>query len=166
MNDLLEKLRGDLEDEIERQETVLAICRSQLDAIGARDLNAFEARTAALDILVREAAHAQAARSAIIAKVAAQLELPPEKRTLRGLIEAVPAPWDARFLDIQKRLLRTVESTRRIVRLNARTIRRSMDFGQRLLACIATAPNPQPAYSDRGAPPGLASDPAVIDQRG
>lgn len=166
MNDLLEKLCDDLEDEIERQETFLAVCRSQLDAIGTRDLNAFEARTAALDILVREAAHAQAARSATIAKVAAQLQLPPEKRFLGGIIDAVPAPWDARFRDIQKRLRRAIEGTRRVVRLNSRTIRRSMDFGQRLLACIATTPNPQPAYSDRGAPPGLAGGPAVIDQRG
>ncbi|MBM3290178.1 MAG: hypothetical protein FJY92_08515, partial [Candidatus Hydrogenedentes bacterium] len=73
MYDLLEKLCSGLDDEIERQETVLAVCRAQIDAIGARDLNAFEARTAALDVLVRDAAHAQAARAGVIAKVAVQL---------------------------------------------------------------------------------------------
>jgi hypothetical protein len=166
VNDLLEKLCGDLEDEIERQEIFLAICRSQLDAIGARDLNAFEARTSALDILVREAAHAQAARAGVIAKVAVQLDLPPAKRTLGGLIESVPAPWSARLRDIQERLLRAIEATRRIVRLNSRTIRRSLDFSQGLLSCIATGPNMQPAYGDRGTAPGLAGEPAVIDQRG
>ena len=166
MDDLLEKLCGDLEDEIERQATVLAVCRAQIDAIGARDLNALEARTAALDILVREAAHAQAARAAVIAKVAVQLELPPDKRTLGALVIVVPAPWNARLRDIQKRLRGATDETRRVVRLNARTLRRSLDFNQRLLACMATGPNLQPAYGDRGTAPGIAGDPAVIDQRG
>lgn len=165
MNELLEKLSSGLEDEIERQETVLAVCRAQIDAIGARDLNIFEARTAAMDILVREAARAQVARVGIIAIVAAQLELLPEKRTLTGLIEAVPAPFDARLRDIRKRLNRAVEETRRVVRLNARTIRRSLDFNQRMLACIAMAPSTEPSYDERGISAGVA-EPAMIDQRG
>lgn len=166
MNDLFEKLCGELDDEIERQETVLAVCRAQIAAIGTRDLNALEARTAALDILVREAAHAQATRAGVIAKVAVQLDLPPDKRTLGALAIAVPAPWNARLRDIQKRLHHATGETRRVVRLNARTIRRSLDFNQRLLACMATGPNRQPAYGDRGTAPGIASEPAMIDQRG
>ena len=165
VNELLEKLCSGLEDEIERQETVLAVCRAQIDAIGARDLNTFEARTAAMDILVREAARAQVARVGIIAVVAAQLELLPEQRTLKGLIEVVPAPFDARLRDIRKRLNRAVEKTRRLVRLNARTIRRSLDFNQRMLACIAMAPGTDPSYDERGITSGTAK-PAMIDQRG
>lgn len=166
MDELLEKLCGGLEDEIERQETVLAVCRAQIEAIGAQDLNALDARTAALDILVRDAAHAQAARVGVIAKVAVQLDLPPNRRTLGALLEVAPAPWDARLRDIQKRLDRAMGETRRVVRLNARTIRRSLDFNQRLLACMATGPNLQPAYGERGTAPGIASEPAVIDRRG
>lgn len=166
MDDLFDKLCGGLEDEIERQETVLAVCRAQIDAIGARDVNALEARTAALDILVRDAAHAQAARTSAVARIAVQLALPPERRTLAALIAAAPETWGARLRDIQARLHRCMAETRRAVRLNARTIRRSLDFNQRLLACIATGPNTQPAYGERGMAPGIAGAPAVIDQRG
>ncbi|NUM53748.1 MAG: flagellar protein FlgN [Candidatus Hydrogenedentes bacterium] len=166
MDELFEKLCGGLEDEIERQETVLAVCRAQIDAIGARDLNALEARTAALDILVREAAHAQASRAGVIAKVAVQLGLPPDRRTLYALANAAPGPWNARLQHIQCRLRKTVNETRRVVRLNARTIRRSLDFNQRLLACIAIAPSLQPAYGERGAATAVTGEPALIDQRG
>jgi hypothetical protein len=58
-----------------------------------------------------------------------------------------------------------MDQTRRVVRFNARTIRRSLDFNQRLLACIATGPNVNPSYSAQGAP-GIAGEPAMIDQRG
>ena len=166
MDDLFEKLCGGLEDEIERQETVLAVCRAQIDAIGARDLNALEARTAALEVLVRDAAHAQAARTSVIAKIAAQLGLPPDRRTLDALAAAAPAPWAGRLRDVQARLHRCMAETRRVVRLNARTVRRSLDFNQRLLACIATGPDRHPIYGERGAAPGIGSGPAVIDQRG
>ena len=166
MDDLFEKLCGDLEDEIERQETVLAVCRGQIDAVGARDLDALEARTAALDILVRDAAHAQAKRAVLVSKVAVQLGLAPERRSLSALAATAPEPWSGRLRASHARLERAINETRRVVRLNARTIRRSLDFNQRLLACIATGPNPQPAYGARGMVPGLSGGPAVIDQRG
>lgn len=166
VDDLFEKLCGGLEDEIERQETVLAVCRAQIDAIGARDLNALEARTAALDILVREAAHAQAVRAGVIAKVAVQLDMPPDRRTLAALVGAAPRPWGSRLRHIQARLRNTMEETRRVVRLNARTIRRSLDFNQRLLACIALGPQHHAAYGERGPATAVTGDPAMIDQRG
>ena len=166
MDELLQRLCDDLDAEAERQEMLLAVCRAQLEALGSRDLKAIEARTAAVDILVREAAHAQATRTGVVLAVARKLEAGPEARTLGGLIRIVPEPWAPRLRDRQSRLKSAIDATRRIVRLNARTLRRSLDLNHRLLMAIAIGPSQDTAYSDCCAAPGIASTPALIDQRG
>ena len=166
MNETIEKLCEDLDDEVERQEMLLAVCRAQLEALNTRDLAAMEARTAALDILVRETAHAAVKRAGVIAIVARDMELHPEQRTLSGLIGELTSPWRERIQHAQGRLQRVLHETRRIVRMNAHMLRRSLDFNQRLLACVALGPNPDPAYSERGAFAAIAETPALIDQRG
>ena len=45
-------------------------------------------------------------------------------------------------------------------------LRRSLAFNLRLLAFVALGPNPDPAYSERGAFAAIAETPALIDQRG
>ncbi|MDZ4858824.1 MAG: flagellar export chaperone FlgN [Candidatus Hydrogenedentes bacterium] len=166
MNDLFTRLCEDLDNEVERQETLLAVCRAQLDALNTRNLAAIEARTAALDILVRETAHAAAARTVSISAVARELVLPPEQRTLSGLIALTSKPWSERLLHAQTRLKRVLNESRRVVRMNAHMLRRSLDLNQRLLACVALGPNPDPAYSERGIFSAIAETPARIDQKG
>jgi len=166
VNELFEKLAENLDNEAERQETLLAVCRAQLEALNSRNLAAIEARTAALDILVRETAQAVAARAGLITAVAKELELRPEHRTLSGLISVAPAPWNDRLKLVQDRLQRVLKDCRRVVRMNAHTLRRSLDLNQRLLECIALGPNPDPGYNPRGVFTAISDAPAMIDQRG
>lgn len=166
MTDLVEKLIDDLTAEVERQETVLAVCRAQLEAVHANDVAAIQARTEALATLVRETAHAQASRGALLVSVAKQLDLRAEQRTMTGLANALAEPWAGRVRHIQRRLRDAITETRRVVRLNALGLRRSLDFNQRLLACIALGPQPQSVYSDGSDRYATAGRPALIDQRG
>lgn len=166
VNDLFDKLCKDLDDEVERQETLLAVCRAQLDALNTRDLPAMESRTAALDLLVRETAHAAAARAGDIAIVARDLSLRPEQRTLSGLVAVAPSPWKERLAHVQGRLKIALNECRRIVRINARMLRRSLDLNQKLLACVALGPNQDAAYSERGAFSMFVEPASRIDQRG
>ena len=56
MEDQLLRLCSLLDDEIERQDNLLAIGRAQKDALLAQDLASMQARTAAMEAVARESA--------------------------------------------------------------------------------------------------------------
>ena len=126
MDRSLEMLCTALDEEVERQELVLSICTAQQEALRAHDLEALQARTEALETVVREAAHAEAERHCVLREVVEQLALPVERETLSGLVEAVPEPWCGRLKDLGARLRETVSETRRIVQTNRRILKGSL----------------------------------------
>lgn len=123
---LLERLCTHLEDECERQETVLEVCRAQGLAARAHDIEYLEAKTEALLILIREAMEAERERLELVGEVVRSLNLSVDQQTLSGLIQAVGEPWQSRLRDFQTRVRSVLAETRAANRENSRIMRRSM----------------------------------------
>ncbi|HNR30957.1 MAG TPA: flagellar export chaperone FlgN [Candidatus Hydrogenedentes bacterium] len=168
INDTLNELCAHCDEEAERQETVLEVCRAQLHAARAHDLEQLEAKTAVLLLLIQDTANAERTRLRLLRDVAEHFRLPPGQETLTGLIAAVPAPWSARLREFQARLRAAVEETRHVVRQNRMVMRRSLSVLNRALeAAFQTAGVSRSAYDARGeARRGVAPQAAVLDQRG
>lgn len=120
---LLDRLCEILDAELVRQETILSICRKKRDAIRAVDVEALEARTAALEAVVRESFEAEAERHRTFRLVVQQLGLPEQEETLTSLIEAIPEPWKSRLRHFQHQLKKTLEATQTVTRAYASELR-------------------------------------------
>jgi hypothetical protein len=97
LNEVLQRLCEQLEEEIERQENVQAVCRAQQEAVLTRDLAVMEARTEALGILLRESVQAQQERLELVHALAEHYAIGDTRRALSGLIGAVSDPWKSRL---------------------------------------------------------------------
>lgn len=165
---LLDKLSWHFEDLLERQETMLEVCRAQGQAARAHDMEYLEAKTAALTLLIQENAEAEQERLALVKELVAALQLPVEAQTLSGLIEAAPAPYAKRLADFQARMRATLAETRAVVRENNFILRRSMkvvgDAVNTLARCL---PAQSGQYDQRGdSPAARGAMPALLDSRG
>lgn len=157
-----------LEDELERQENVLAQCRAQQEAARLRDVKALEERSNALQHLYREAAAAEPRRLDALRRVAADLGIQGERPTLTEVILSAPAPWDARLRHVQTRLRETLRQSRGQARENAAVLRRSLRQVSRCLQAFRIeAPSAAGHYSPSGQQ-AIAAQPAalLINQRG
>lgn len=168
MEQSLDQLCMLLDEEVERQENVLAVVRGQGDAARTRNLEALEARTEALSALMAEGIQAEVRRLAVVTDLVAAYALPVEEQTLTCLIGVSPEPWKHRLAEAQQRLRETVRETQRLVLSNGNVIRRGLSnlngaletFGQHLGAG-------RPAYDARGLErAGVTTRPAVLDHRG
>jgi flagellar biosynthesis/type III secretory pathway chaperone len=154
-----------LDAELERQELVLAVLRAQRDAILTRDLEYLEAKTEALNALVREVHQAQGTRLVVLRDVVTALDLALEQQTMTGLILMAHEPWQSRLRELQKQLRAAALESRSLVRSNAVLLRRSMQVVNKCLdslqQCEAAA-----EYNSRGGEPQRARRAALIDQKG
>jgi len=119
----LRTLYACLEEELERQENMVAVCAAQAEAAVARDIEALEARTSALHVLIEDAARAQSRRLAATATLVETLGLPVEQQTLSSLIAAVPSPWRERYQEVQSRIQSVLAQSTAHVRRNNRVFR-------------------------------------------
>lgn len=168
MDTHLSRLCSALEDELERQETILSLCRSQEKGLRGGDASYLEARTNGLNVLLREAAEAEPARNALVRACAVELGLPAGDATLSALALAAGPPWADRLADLQRRLRRTLLEAREAVRLNAQLARRSL---RRVNACMDLITRgdepPQAGYSPAGMEASNRAEGArMIDHRG
>lgn len=167
LEDYLEALCEVFQDDLERQEDMLALCKAQGQAALAHDVEMIEARTEALSILIADAADSEKRRIALAAALVEGLRLPPEKQTLSALIELAPQPWKQRMTDFQKRMRELLEQTRDIVRSNGQVLRRSAKVvGEALDALTQCAPAARGQYDARGESGAHGTPPAFLDQRG
>jgi len=168
MEALLDRLCGLFDDELERQQNVLAICIAQGQAARAHHVDALQARSSALALSVQEALNAEKQRLGLLRQIVDQYALPLERQTLTGLIETVPEPWKTRMQEFQTRLRTTLEETRKVVRENNRIMRSSLTIvNDAFDAVIQRRTIPRGHYDERGEEtPGNRAQPAVIDQRG
>ncbi len=114
------------DDELERQHSVLAIMRAQGEAARAFDLDALNARTDALDVLMNEALESERRRLELLETVVSHFSLDVEHQTLSDLIAVVPEPWKHRLMEFQTEVRATVDNTRSLVFENAQFIRRCL----------------------------------------
>ena len=124
--DLLEALCSCFDDERERQENVLALTRAQGRAARAYDLEAIEANTRALNLLIQEAVDAEATRMRLVQALVATYQLPVERQSLSGLIDAAPDPWARRMREFQVRMREVMRDSREAARENREHSRRGL----------------------------------------
>jgi len=168
IGDMLDGLCDYFDDELERQQNVLVVCRAIGQAARSQDLEYLEAKTEALQVLLRQAMAAEQTRLALVGDVVGWYQLPAERQTLSGLIEEVPMPWQQRMREFQVLMRATLESTRRLVRENNLVLRRSLGVVSHTLAAMALC---QPAshgqYDGQGGDATRLRDtPTLVDQRG
>lgn len=169
VNKLLDRLCEALDAELVRQETILTICRKKQDAIRALDIEALEARTAALECVLRETLEAEAERHHALREAVDRLGLPEEDMTLSRLIEAVSEPWKSRLSHFQRRLRETLEATQAVTRAYARDLRQYLHLSACQFAQFGMTSGERKAglYGPRGQRPGpMAVSSALVDQRG
>ena len=168
MSHALEQLCSLLDEEVERQENVLAVVRGQGDAARVRNLAALESRTDALSALMADGIEAEARRIAVVIELVEAYALPVEEQTLTQLIVRAPEPWKHRLAEAQARLRSTVHETQRLVRANDNIIRRGLRSVQEVLESFSEQLGAgRPAYDARGVEyAGIATRPAMLDHRG
>ncbi len=157
-----------LEDEIERQENLLLVCKSQHEALLAQDLEAVQARTEALEVLIRETAQAHAARSAVVRPILDESGIVEANPCLSDLISVVPAEWKERLRQLQARLKSSIAANRAVVRTNARLLRQSLNITEQLLSSFQVCSDGLAGnYTEQGS--GMTARPTesvLLDHRG
>ena len=168
MTSTLSALCDFFDDELERQENVLAVCIAQGQAARAHDLDALEAKTAALNLLLSEFVEAERERLRLVQQIVEEYELPERRQTLSDVIALAPEPWKSRMQDFQERMQKTLRETRSEVLSNDRIMRGSLTIVDEALASLVSCvPESLGNYDARGAEAQQHRlDPAMIDQRG
>jgi len=137
------------EEELERQENLLALTKAQAAAAAARDVEALQARTRAIELLVVAAAEQEPARLRLVREIVDEYRLDPEQQTLSGLLQVAAEPWQARLAWLQRRLREVVSETQRHVTNNRRRISRMRQRNDALLRQMTGAPA-SGGYSEQG----------------
>lgn len=164
---LLDALCDCFDEELERQENAGAIVLAQCQAARAHDLEALEARTAALQAVVEEAAAAEKHRLRLLRKVVAEYELDEAHQTLSALVDAVEEPWRTRMAEFQHRMRAVLSDTQRAAREGRRYMRRSLKVVDDALALVQPLSKAPSGYDESGERQNRAGRfPAVIDRRG
>ena len=168
IGDTLDALCDYFDDELERQQNVLVVCRAIGRAARSQDTEYMEAKTEALQILLREAVAAEKRRLELVGDVVDWYQLPEEQQTLSALIAHVPMPWEQRMREFQVLMRATLESTRRLVRENNQVMKRSLGvLNQTLTAMALCQPESHGHYDDQGGDVSrMRSAPTLVDQRG
>ena len=163
-----EALCAVFDDDLERQENMLSLCRAQGRAAIEHDIELLEARTEAMTALVHEATESERLRVALATVLVQALRLPEAQQTLSGLIAVAPEPYRNRLADFQARIQVVLMDTREVVRANHLILRRSSRIvSDALEALVDCTPPPRGQYDARGdAPQGHSQQPALLDQRG
>ena len=167
-HEVLEALCNHFDEELERQETMLAICAAQGEAARAHDFEYLEAKTKAMIALQQEAIDAEAERLALVCQVVDVFELPVERQSLSDLIQVAPDPWRTRLHEFQLRMRTVIADVRRVSQENHAIMRRSLrvvnDALNTVMRFNPAAGSPYDATGQAGSV--RTAHPAVMDQRG
>ena len=164
--ELIEALCAYFELELERQETVLALCQAQGRAARAHDAEYLEANTEALAKLMQEVVRAEQGRLAVVQALVALLALPPKRQTLSSLIALATEPWGQRLAFYQDRLQDVLARIRTEVRKNAPILRRSLHIVNKTMQTLECCAEAAGGYDARGEEGGPGASPNIIDRRG
>ncbi len=171
MDDLFETLCELFDDELERQENILLLCRKQGRAVRGNDTEALLEGTEALQNLTQEATDAEAELRRLLAQVAGECELPPDRQNLSGLIVVTPEPWKTRMSESQRRLRDVLREIEQAVQDNAQLLSASLEVVNNAIGAFEGSVKaiPDDTYTERGtvsADTSLDEIPALIDQKG
>lgn len=167
MHEAYESLCASIEEEIGRQERVLAVTRAQGVAARERDMKTLEAQTAVLLELARETAQADAERKRLIRGIPG-LDAR-ESATLGEIIAHAPEPFASRLRERQTRLKAVLNAAREETRSNAVLLRLAL----RVVGGALSAVEPRrlawaAGYAANGQEPAApaAVQPSLMDRKG
>jgi hypothetical protein len=168
MDALFEALCYLLDDELERQENILALCQAQGEAARRHDIEYLEARTGSLAPLLQETAQSEILRQRLIEQIASQATLSGGPPTLTQLISVANEPWSSRLRHFQTRFQETLGRTRAVVQSNAPVLRASLHVISQAVRTLERCAWPEgAAYTAAGVGPAKANaQPTLIDRRG
>ena len=170
MDHELDLLIRHLEDEAERQETVVLLCRDQIDAARNRDFDRLIERTTALEVLNRDAMSAQNERTRLLtdAARAAGLAVDPASFRLSDVASGLPEPWRSRLMDLRNRIRSATTESAALVRSNSVWFRHALRVMANMRGVVSQFIQSQPGqYDARGLDSASnAPVPVVVDQRG
>lgn len=115
-----------LEDELERQYSVLETVKAQGLAARAQNLPELDKRTAGLSLLMHESLRSEQERLRLLGPIVAHFGLQGADQTLSNLVQAVPEPWRTRLGEFQAALKRTVDASREQIQANAKVMRTTL----------------------------------------
>lgn len=153
-----------LDDEVERQHTVLAVCTAQREAVRARSVEHLQARTDALECLIHEAAVAEKARLRALRALVDYLELPVERQTLTELARVAPAPFDRRLRELQRDLREVLAAVRETIADTQARLRRGSAIVDRTIRSLL--PDDTSSKVNYQAPRRQEPVSVLIDSRG
>lgn len=153
-----------LDEEVERQHTVKAVCEAQREAVKARSVEHLQARTEALEVLIHEANVAERARLRALRSLVDYLELPVERQTLSELIRIAPEPFARRLRELQQELQTVLSVIRDIIADTQERLRHGTAILDRTIRTLLPEDvSPKVSYT----PPRNADRvPVLIDSRG
>ena len=173
---LLEQLCRNLEDEVQRQESILAVCRAQGEAVRSNNIENLESQTQRVVSLLQEAAEAEKDRNRLVGRLATQCGCP--LATLSDLVAVAAGPCGEHLRHIQKRLRSVLAETRKVVHGNTVLFRGGLRLVSQTVRSLQSA-EVSAQDSLHGITPESASytasgtaatrrlpRPAMIDQRG
>ncbi len=144
MDKVLRALHDALEDELERQEIIRAVCIAQNKALRARNVDQLRTQAEALDALIAESLHAHQTRLRLADSLFPGRGTPAMLTELAG---AAPEPWRSRLSELQERMQAVFSDIRDLVRLNGGILRRALQSVNRDLATLTAA---GPGYAAGG----------------
>lgn len=100
----IESLCELLEEQAERQETLVSVCLAQLQAGFEGNIKYFNEKTSAMDYLVKETARAEFVRQELVDKICGNLGINSTDRRIRDIAEQVGEPWRSRIIDSCNRM--------------------------------------------------------------
>lgn len=167
-DETLDTLCALLNQELERQEAVLANCRAQTEAARSYDCEGLEATTRHMVALIEEAVSSEKKRHDALREIVDLFDVPSERQTLSMLVQVVPEPWRSRLQDFQDRMQDVLMTTRRTVRRNASMFRGSLRSLDRSLDLVfEPGAHRTGAYDAKGdEAKSSRGDAALIDARG
>ncbi|HEO70394.1 MAG TPA: flagellar protein FlgN [Candidatus Hydrogenedentes bacterium] len=168
MDTLLDALCASLEDEVERQQTALALCRAQAKALCAQDTEYLEAKTHALELVMAESEEASASRQVLLADIAGRCGLEEDWVNLSALIRCAPEPWRRRLAQCQREVQTVLREIRGVVRANAGLLRASMRVVEESMGALERSVHVNAAGygSQGGSVRDVRVQPALIDRKG
>ena len=167
MEHVLDRLCDVLTDELERQQLVLAVLEGQRKAALDQDIAYLDAKTEALENLIREEQAAEPIRHDLMKRVVEQLQIPPSRQSLSELIRVAPEPYASRLREFQTEFRNTLFATRDLVRNNSVVLNRSLHSIQSFLASVSGFETSSGQYaSDGRAYTATSLQPALLNQRG
>ena len=173
---LLEQLCRNLDEEVQRQEKILAMCRAQNEAVRLNNIEKLESQTQDIVSLLQEAAEAEKDRNRLVGRLATQCGCP--LATLSDLVAVAAGPCGERLRHIQKHLRSVLAETRKVVhgnkvlfrgglRLVSQTVRTVQSAEVSAQNRLHGAAQESSSYTASGsASTRRLPRPAMIDQRG